>query len=57
MDAVDAAALRRAWGNKPCEHPWWVKETLNEEETGVEVCTTCGNNRPKGEVKKSKWPA
>ncbi len=54
MDSVQAEALRKAWGNKPCEHPWWVKETFNSAETGAEVCTTCGQNRWKGGEKKSK---
>jgi len=49
MESKEAEGLRKAWGDKPCEHPWWVEETLRGGDTGKVVCTTCGQERPKGE--------
>lgn len=49
MESKEAGALRTAWGDKPCEHPWWVEETSRGRETGKVVCTTCGQDRPKGD--------
>jgi hypothetical protein len=54
MDYEEAEALRKAWGDKPCDHPWWVKETFRGAETGNEFCATCGKFRLKGEHKISK---
>jgi len=50
MEAKEAAALRIAWGDKPCEHPWWVDETVNGADKGRVVCKTCGLDRRKGEA-------
>jgi len=50
MEAKEAAALRIAWGDKPCEHPWWVEETVNGVDKGRVVCKTCGLGRRKGET-------
>ena len=49
MESKEAEGLRKAWGDKPCEHPWWVEETLRGRETGKVVCTTCGQDRRKDE--------
>lgn len=49
MDSKEAECLRNAWGDKPCEHPWWVEVTVRGCETGKVVCTTCGQDRRKGE--------
>ena len=49
MEAKEAAAVRTAWGDKPCEHPWWVEETVNGADTGKVVCITCGRERRRGE--------
>jgi hypothetical protein len=49
MEAKEASALRKAWGDKPCEHPWWVEETVNGTDTGKVVCKTCGRARRRGE--------
>ncbi len=54
MDSVEAEVLRKAWGDKRCDHPWWVKETFRGAETGNEFCATCGKFRLKGEQKTSK---
>src|SRR5437899_635181 len=50
MEAKEAAALRIAWGDKPCEHPWWVEETVGGVDKGRVVCKTCGQDRRKGET-------
>ncbi|TAL12721.1 MAG: hypothetical protein EPO02_00395 [Nitrospirae bacterium] len=49
MEAKEASAVRKAWGDKPCAHPWWVEETMNGTDTGKVVCKTCGRARRKGE--------
>ena len=38
----DAAALRKKWGDKPCEHPKLMKEYYLGSQTGDYICTTCG---------------
>ena len=48
LDAKEADALRKAWGDKPCEHPWWVEETLDGADLGKVACKTCGLDRRKG---------
>ncbi len=48
LDAKEAAAMRKTWGDKPCAHPWWVEETLNGADTGKVACKTCGLDRRKG---------
>jgi hypothetical protein len=37
-----AAALRKAWGDKPCDHPSFAKEYHLGTATGDKVCTQCG---------------
>ena len=49
MESKEAEGLRTAWGDKPCEHPWWVEETLRGRETGKVVCPTCGQDRRKSD--------
>jgi hypothetical protein len=34
--------LRKAWGDKPCDHPNFEKEYDLGAQTGDYVCTTCG---------------
>jgi len=48
LDVKEAAALRKAWGDKPCEHPWWVEETVGGAYMGRVACKTCGLDRRKG---------
>ncbi|HZC68153.1 MAG TPA: hypothetical protein VE201_05995 [Nitrospirales bacterium] len=50
MESKEADALRKAWGDKPCEHPWWVEETSGRAATVRVVCTTCGQARLKGKT-------
>lgn len=38
----EVEALRKAWGNKPCDHPSLYKEYFNGTATGDYVCTQCG---------------
>jgi hypothetical protein len=60
MQHEQAADLRRAWGNKPCDHPTIDRLFLRGMHTDY-VCTQCGrefespeearqarNSRPKG---------
>lgn len=42
MQAKKAANLRRAWGEKPCEHPAFEKEYILGAQTGDYICTQCG---------------
>ena len=49
MEIKEADDLRKAWGDKPCAHPWWVEETLGGADTGKVACKTCGRDRRKGE--------
>jgi len=42
MQAKKAAALREAWGEKPCNHPALAKEYASGVRTGDYVCTQCG---------------
>lgn len=42
MQAKKAANLRRAWGEKPCEHPAFEKEYILGSQTGDYICTHCG---------------
>ena len=50
MDYKKAEELRKRWGNKPCSHPSFEKETMRrvdsgewyETKTGDYVCSQCG---------------
>jgi len=44
MQSEKAAELRRAWGDKPCDHPDLEKEYSLGADTGDYVCTTCGKS-------------
>ena len=49
MDYSKAEELRKQWGNKPCSHPKFEKEThlgwgYVQEKTGDYVCTQCGQD-------------
>ena len=52
MDIKKAEGLRKAWGDKPCEHPAFSKERINgiignqfiESKTGEYICTQCGQD-------------
>lgn len=45
MQIKEAAALRKSWGDKPCDHPALSKEYHFGSATGDYVCTTCGDSR------------
>jgi len=60
MDYLAAKKLREEWGNKPCEHPSFEKETHKDPE-GFDVsdvtdydCTQCGANFTRDEVERIK---
>jgi hypothetical protein len=40
-----SAKLRADWGDKPCDHPELLEERDCEGDTGIFVCTTCGESR------------
>ena len=42
MQHEEAKAIRKAWGDKPCNHPKVEKEYYLGSDTGDKVCTTCG---------------
>ena len=42
MQMEDAKKLRKAWGNKPCDHPKLEKEYFLGSATNDYVCTQCG---------------
>jgi hypothetical protein len=42
MQFEEAERLRKAWGNKPCDHPTTEKEYMLGMDSGDKVCTTCG---------------
>lgn len=53
MDIKKAEALREAWGDKPCEHPSFERETIGASVSGLGyiksytndfVCTQCGRD-------------
>ena len=57
MNIKRAEELRQLWGNKPCDHPSFEKETFPatratewlEIKTGDYVCTQCGMSFTKEE--------
>ena len=58
MDYLAAKKIREEWGNKPCEHPSFEKETHKDPE-GLDIwdgtdydCTQCGANFTQEEVKR-----
>lgn len=42
MQMDKAQRLRKAWGDKPCDHPHLEREYCLGAHTGDSVCTTCG---------------
>ena len=42
MQMKDARALKKMWGNRPCNHPELEKEYELAFSTGDYVCTRCG---------------
>ncbi len=44
MHYEDVLALRKAWGDKPCDHPEFTDEYLFGSRTGDYVCTQCGKS-------------
>lgn len=44
MQTKEAEKLRRAWGNKPCDHTNLDKEYYLGSATGDYVCVTCGKS-------------
>ena len=49
MQAKRADALRRLWGNKPCDHPRVEREYYLSADTGDYVCTQCGESFTRAE--------
>lgn len=57
MDIKKAKALREAWGDKPCKHPDFSKESISgligtqfiESKTGEYICTQCGRTFSRNE--------
>lgn len=58
MDIKKGQKLREEWGNKPCNHPSFEKETQGapisglgyvESKTGDYICTQCGEVFTKAE--------
>ncbi len=56
MEVKEADDLRKAWGDKPCAHPWWLDVTLNGADTGKVACKTCGHERRKGQPEPAPTP-
>ena len=50
MQHEQAERLRKHWGNRPCDHPDFVKEYHLGAPTGDYVCTQCGHAMRKSEV-------
>jgi transcription elongation factor Elf1 len=42
MQRKKAQELRKAWGDKPCDHPSFSREYDAGERTGSYCCTQCG---------------
>lgn len=42
MQHEEKEQIRRAWGDKPCDHPSVDKEYYFGADTGDKVCTQCG---------------
>lgn len=51
MQAKRAAQLRKAWGDKPCEHPSFDKLYYLGAQDFDMVCEQCGEEIPKARVK------
>ena len=58
MDIKKGQRLREEWGDKPCDHPNFEKETQGapisglryvESKTGDYICTQCGETFTKAE--------
>ena len=56
MQMSDAAALNKAWGDKPCEHPVLDKEYHFGSATGDYACTTCGLTRAGNDWNERRLP-
>ena len=50
MQVRKALELRKEWGDKPCDHPNFVKEYDLGAQTGDYVCTQCGRTFTRSEV-------
>ena len=42
MQVDEAASIKRAWGDKPCDHPDYATEYDRGASTGDYRCTQCG---------------
>lgn len=59
MDIIKGIELRKAWGDKPCDHPSFSKETQSqvlpfgyvEQKTGDYLCIICGTEFTDEEIK------
>lgn len=62
MNIKKAEELRKIWGDKPCNHPSFERETFPatwetewiEKDTGDYVCTQCGESFTKEEMERIK---
>lgn len=54
MQHEEARALRKVWGDKPCDHPKVEKEYYLGSDTGDKVCTTCGREVGDDDFESSK---
>lgn len=54
MQAKKAAAIRAAWGGKPCDHSSLSKEYDLGKQTGDYVCGQCGKTISPRERKEIK---
>lgn len=51
MEMRQAYVLRYRWGDKPCLHPKFTLQFYQGMPTGDYVCTTCGREFTKKEVR------
>jgi hypothetical protein len=51
MEMRQAYVLRNQWGDKPCLHPRFTPQSYQGIPTGDYVCTTCGREFSKQEVR------
>ena len=60
MKQKQAALLRQAWGDKPCDHPAFAREYgADGERTGSYICTQCGGTltfRERSELLSARKP-
>lgn len=50
MQSSEAKQLRKDWGKKECNHPFFAKEYYLGTQTGDHICTVCGAEFSKQEI-------